>query len=182
MDHVKVDMIEPELAHAALERAMERVRCKLVVPNLGSDEEFIAVHAGGCDGRSDLCFILVHRGGSDMPIAERDRALDDWLGVGSRHAECAEAETGNRDALCGDGLHDAFLSWMPAAHWGAAGLSQSRASQAVALAWLVLTSSAMTLSSVVVPLTANRPLSRKAIQPSLKPSSIVIRGSGLRAP
>src|SRR6266550_7742315 len=50
------------------------------------------------------------RSGVDMSVAERDRTLDDRLGIGSRHPEGAEAEAGNRDTLCRDRLHDVFLS------------------------------------------------------------------------
>ena len=51
-----------------------------------------------------------------------------------------------------------------------------------AFASLALTSSAITLSSAVVPLIAERPCSLNSIHPSLKPSSIRIRGKGLRIP
>ncbi len=60
--------------------------------------------------------------------------------------------------------------------------SQGRRRQTDALAWLALTSSAMTLSSAVVPFIADRPCSLKSIHPSLKPSSIRIRGNGFRVP
>jgi hypothetical protein len=56
---------------------------------------------------------LVHGCGVDMPVAERERALDHRLGGGTGQAERAEAEPGHRDALRGDGLHNGFLSdWL----------------------------------------------------------------------
>src|ERR1700716_1010441 len=60
--------------------------------------------------------------------------------------------------------------------------SQGQRRQADAWAWLALTSSAMTLSSAVAPFTADRPCSLNSIHPSLKPSSIRIRGDGFRVP
>ena len=110
MDHVEIDVVEPEFAQAGVEGPVERVRRQLVVPDLRGDEELAPAHAGCRDGRAHGSFILVHRRGVDMSVAERDRALDDRLGVSTRHPERAEAKAGDRNALCGDGLHDVVLS------------------------------------------------------------------------
>src|SRR3981189_3357295 len=94
MDHIEIDMVEPQLPQTGVEGAVERIRRKLIMPDLRGDEELVPVHAGRRDGRADSGFVVVHRGGVDMSIAERDRTLDDRLGVGSWHPEGAEAEAG----------------------------------------------------------------------------------------
>src|ERR1700694_4006751 len=187
MDHIEIDMVEPQLPQTGVEGAVERIRRKLIMPDLRGDEELVPVHAGRRDGRADGGFVVVHRGGVDMSVAERDRTLDDRLGVGSRHPEGAEAEARHLNTLCRDRLHDVFLSRISCRRVGAVTLlrcqpSQGRRRQTDALAWLALTSSAMTLSSAVVPFIADRPCSLKSIHPSLKPSSIRIRGNGFRVP
>src|SRR6267142_514918 len=188
MDHIEIDMVEPQLPQTGVEGAVERIRRKLIMPDLRGDEELVPVHAGRRDGRADSGFVVVHRGGVDMSIAERERTLDDRLGVGSWHPEGAEAEAGNRDTLCRDRLHDVFLSRVSGQCVGAfvppsgGKPSQGQRHQVDAWAWLALTSSAMTLSSVAAPFTADRPCSLNSIHPSLKPSSIRIRGDGFRVP
>src|SRR5258705_6669559 len=109
MDHIEIDLVELQLPQAGVERAIERIRRKLVMADLGGDKELVAVHAGPRDGRADGGLVVVHRSGVDMSVAERDRALDDRLGTGSRHPEGAEAEARNRDTLCRDRFHDVFL-------------------------------------------------------------------------
>src|SRR5258708_18595207 len=109
MDHIEIDLVELQLPQAGVERTVERIRRKLVMPDLGGDKELVAVHAGRRDGRADGGLVVVHRSGVDMSVAERDRALDDRLGTGSRHPEGAEAEARNRDTLCRDRFHDVFL-------------------------------------------------------------------------
>src|ERR1700687_1006994 len=100
MDHIEIDMIEPQLPLTGVEGAVERIRRKLIMPDLRGDEELVSVHAGRRDGRADGGFVIVHRSGVDMSVAERDRSLDARLGIGSRHPEGAEAEAGNCDTLC----------------------------------------------------------------------------------
>src|SRR5438132_9347631 len=112
MDHIEIDLVEPQLSQAGVERAVERIRRKLIMPDLGGDEELVPVHAGRRDGRADGGFVVVHRGGVDMSVAERDRTLDDRLGIGSRHPEGAEAEAGNRVTLCSDSLTEVNHSWV----------------------------------------------------------------------
>src|ERR1700688_1205831 len=143
MDHIEIDMVEPQLPQAGVEGAVERIRRKLIMPDLRGDEELVPVHAGRRDGRADGGFVVVHRGGIDMSVAERNRTLDDRLGVGSRHPEGAEAEARHRNTLCRDRLHEVFLSRV--SRLQQASSHHKRRCQADALAWLALTSSAMTL-------------------------------------
>jgi hypothetical protein len=92
MDHIEIDMVEPQLPQTGVEGAVERIRRKLIMPDLRGDEELVPVHAGRRDGRAYGGFVVLHRGGVDMSVAEPNRTLDDRLGVGSRHPEGAEAE------------------------------------------------------------------------------------------
>src|SRR5882757_317121 len=160
MDHIEIDMVEPQLPQAGVERAVERIRRKLIMPDLGGDEELVPVHAGRRDGRADGGFVVVHRSGIDMSVAERDRTLNDRLGIGSRHPESTEAEARHRNTLCRDPLHDVFLSRISCrrvgalvllCHRQAASLHEGSGVRWMLGAWLALTSSAMRLSSAVVP-------------------------------
>src|SRR6266404_4266000 len=126
MDHIEIDMVEPQLPQTGVEGAVERIRRKLIMPDLRSDEELVPVHAGRRDGRADGGFVVVYRGGVDMSVAERDRTLDDRLGVGSRHPEGAEAEARHRNTLCRDRLHDVFLSRISCRRVGAVTLLRCR--------------------------------------------------------
>src|ERR1700724_1030029 len=126
MDHIEIDMVEPQLPQTGVEGAVERIRRKLIMPDLRGDEELVPVYAGRGDGRADGGFVVVHRGGVDMSVAERDRTLDDRLGVGSRHPEGAEAEARYRNTLCRDRLHDVFLSRISCRPVGAVTLLRCR--------------------------------------------------------
>src|ERR1700731_353385 len=110
MDHIEIDMVEPQLPQAGVEGAVERIRRKLIMPDLGGDEELVPVHAGRRDGRADGGLAVVHRSGVYTLVAAGDRPLDVRVGISSRNPEGAEAEAGNRDTLCRDRLHDVFLS------------------------------------------------------------------------
>src|SRR3981189_1704686 len=110
MDHIEIDMVEPQLPQTGVKGAVERIRRKLIMPDLRGDEELVPIHAARHDSRADGRLVVVHRGGIDMPVAERDRTLDDRLGSCARLPEGAKAETRDRNALCRDRLHDAFLS------------------------------------------------------------------------
>ena len=92
-------MIESQLLQAAVEGAADRVRREVFVPDLGGDMQILARDAGGRDRGADRLLIGVHFRGVDVAIAERERAFDRGAADIALHAEGAESEPGQADAL-----------------------------------------------------------------------------------
>ena len=99
-------MIEPQLVQAGVEGSSDRIRREILVPDLGGDVELAAGDGGSRDRGSDRLLIAVHFGGVDMAIAERQRALDRRAAGVALHAEGAEPEPRQADALGLQMVHD----------------------------------------------------------------------------
>src|SRR5499433_2904686 len=109
MDEKKVDPGKLELLQALIERALEVGGGKLIVIDLGSDENMLALEAGGAQpatqSLTDLALIAVALGGVDVAIADTERGLDrvDAGRVHERHG--AEPDRGNPCAVGFDEIH-----------------------------------------------------------------------------
>ena len=96
---IEIDLIEPELFQAGVERPADRVRREIFVPDLGGDVQILARDAGRRDRGADGLLVGVHFGGVDMAIAERQRAFDRRAADVALHAKGAEPEPRQADAL-----------------------------------------------------------------------------------
>ena len=54
---------------------------QLVMPDLGGQENFPARNAAGGDAIANFRFVLVHLGGIDMTVAQRQGTLDGLSGI-----------------------------------------------------------------------------------------------------
>ena len=99
-------MVEPELLQGSIERPADRIRRQIFVPDLGGDMQVLARDAGGCDRGADGLLIAIHLGGVEMPVAQRQRALDRRAAGIALHAKGAEAELGQADTLGLQVFHD----------------------------------------------------------------------------
>src|SRR5262249_44002996 len=109
MDEKKVDPGKLELLQALIERALEVGGGKLIVIDLGGDENMLAREAGGAQPATqpltDLALVAVALGGVDVAIADAERGLDrvDAGRVHERHG--AEPDRGNPCAVGFDEIH-----------------------------------------------------------------------------
>jgi len=92
-------MIEPELVQAGVECPSDHVRREVLVPDFCGHVKVIARDGGGRDRSTDRLLIVVHFGGVDMAIAERQRTLDRRATGVTPQAEGAEPEPRQADAL-----------------------------------------------------------------------------------
>src|SRR5262245_3701086 len=109
MDEKKVDPGKLELLQALIERALEVGGGKLIVIDLGGDENMLALEAGGAQpatqSLTDLALVAVALGGVDVAITDTERGLDriDADPVHERHG--AEPDRGNPCAIGFDEIH-----------------------------------------------------------------------------
>ena len=99
-------MVEPELLQGSIERPADRIRRQIFVPDLGGDMQILAGDAGGGDRGANGLLVAVHLGGVEMPVAQRQRALDRRAAGIALHAKGAEPEPGQADALGLQMFHD----------------------------------------------------------------------------
>ncbi len=103
-------MIQLELGEAGLERLFQRAGGKLVVPDLGGDEQVVPLHAGCRDAGAHRLLIVVQGRRVDMAETQRNGAFHRWLGSRAGHAIGAVAKARDRDALRGDCVRHAVCS------------------------------------------------------------------------
>jgi hypothetical protein len=101
----QIDMVEPELLQRSIEGAADRVRRQILVPDLCGDVQIGAGHFRGRQGRADRLLIGVHFSGVEVAVAQIKRALDRRAAGIALHAEGAEPELGQADALSFDSFH-----------------------------------------------------------------------------
>ena len=104
VDEVEIDVVQPELAQAALGAGPQVVGSQVLHPHLGRDPDLVAVDAGGREPAADLFLVLVHRGGVDVAVAGVQRVGHGLLGLAGVDLEDAEPDGGNLDAA--DGLRE----------------------------------------------------------------------------
>lgn len=73
----QVDLGQAQSHQAFLGRTLQIVGSEMRGPDLGGEEDLIALHARGTQALADLAFVLVHLRGVDVAIAEPDRLLDE---------------------------------------------------------------------------------------------------------
>src|SRR5258708_9282413 len=69
-------MVEPELFQAGVERATDRIRREVFVPDLCGDVQLLAREARYRNGGTDGLLVAVHFRGVDMAVAEAQRTFD----------------------------------------------------------------------------------------------------------
>jgi hypothetical protein len=89
----QVDLVDPELACALVERVQRLVVAVIGDPDLRLDEDLGAVETGPTDRLADLPLVEVRRGGVDVAVAGGQRRLDgrDRLVRGRLEEECSWA-------------------------------------------------------------------------------------------
>src|SRR5215217_3210335 len=74
-------------------------------PDLGGEEDLIALHARGAQALADLAFVFVHLRGVDVAIAEPQRLLDDPRTGASAQLPGAQPDRRNSCAIGFDKQH-----------------------------------------------------------------------------
>jgi hypothetical protein len=92
-------VVEPRPAQARVEAGLRGVVAVVADPQLGGDEDLVAVDAGAADALADLALVVVGGGRVDQPVAVPQRGLDGGLGLLGRAPEDAEAEAGMETPL-----------------------------------------------------------------------------------
>ncbi len=99
MHQIEIDMVEPQLLQGSVERAADRIRRQVLVPDLGGDVQVVAGDARGRKRRADRLLIAVHFRGVEMAVTKPQPAFDRRAAGIALHAEGAEPKSGQGDAL-----------------------------------------------------------------------------------
>ncbi len=99
-------MVEPELFQGSIERPADRIRRQVLVPDFGGDMQVLAGNTGGGNRGTDGLLIAIHLGGVEMPVAQRQPALDRRAAGIALHAKGAEPELRQADTLGLQMFHD----------------------------------------------------------------------------
>ena len=111
MDEIEIDVVQAQSVQRPLECGLGRVVAGVLHPQLGGHEQLIAWDAAAVQGASDGLFVLIRRGGVDVPVAGVQRLADDRLGVVGGHLEDAESQDRDLDSVVQrDGVHGSSLS------------------------------------------------------------------------
>ena len=113
MHQVKIDLIEPQLLQALVERQAHRVGCEVFVPDLGCDVQIPTRDARGGNCSTNGCLVGVHFRGIDMAIAEGKRAFDRGAANIALHAKRAEPQPRQADTLGFEIFHGSLLNSSP---------------------------------------------------------------------
>src|SRR6516165_215549 len=73
MQEQEIDMRQTQSRQAVSGGAFKRTRLEMRWPDLGRDEDLVAVDSGCAQSVPDFVLILVHLGGIDVPIPETQR-------------------------------------------------------------------------------------------------------------
>jgi len=99
VQQIQVDVFEPQPAQARVEADVRCVGAVVADPQLGGDEDLVAVDAGAADALTDLALVVVGGRGVDQPVAVAQRRLDGGCGLLGRALEHAQAERGHCDGV-----------------------------------------------------------------------------------
>src|ERR1700730_1213148 len=99
-------MVEPEIFQAGVERATDRIRREVFVPDLCRDMQLLAREARCRNGGTDGLLVAVHFRGVDMAVAKAERTFDRRATNIALHAKSAEPEPRQADALGLQMFHD----------------------------------------------------------------------------
>lgn len=76
---VEIEVVDAELGESQVEVFLDELGVVRVVPELGGDEELLALYDGGDDlleRRADFILVLVDEGSVDVPVSVTDGVLD----------------------------------------------------------------------------------------------------------
>jgi hypothetical protein len=103
---IEVDMVEPEFFQGSIERPAERIRRQIFVPDFCGDMQVFAGNARGCNRGTHGLLIVIHLGGVEMPVAQRQPALHGRAAGIALHAKGAETKLRQADTLGLQMFHD----------------------------------------------------------------------------
>jgi hypothetical protein len=99
VDEVEVEVVQPQLVEAALERRPNPPGTLIGVPELGSDEQLLTGNARGSDCDPDAVLVAVKRRGVDAAIAGFQGRRHSRPRLVVPHLEDPEAELRHPDAV-----------------------------------------------------------------------------------
>src|SRR4051812_6478256 len=76
VEQIEVDAVEAEPSQTGLEADLSGVVAVVADPQLGGDEDLVAVDAGAADALPHLALVVIGGGGVDQPVADAQRGLD----------------------------------------------------------------------------------------------------------
>jgi hypothetical protein len=95
--------VDLQALEAALDRALQVAVGEVVDPDLGGQEDLVARHAGGRQGRADVLLVAIGLGGVDVAVAQLQRPFDQRLGGAVVQLPSAQADGGDQDIARTDG-------------------------------------------------------------------------------
>jgi hypothetical protein len=96
VDQEEVDVVEPELLQALLQRGDRRVMAVTRVVELGGDEDLVAGEPGCVEGLAHASLVLIHLRGVDVAVASLERLTNHGGRVARGDLPDAETELRNR--------------------------------------------------------------------------------------
>jgi len=75
MEDEQVDLVDAQLAGALVEGVEGLVVAVVTDPDLGFDEDVLAIDATAADGIADTALVAVRSGGVDVAVADAQRGL-----------------------------------------------------------------------------------------------------------
>jgi hypothetical protein len=99
VQQVEVHLVDPEPPQAGLEADLRGVVPVVAEPQLGGDEDLVAIGAGAADALADLALVVVGGRGVDQAVSVTQRGLDGKDGLLRRALEDAQAESRHRDVV-----------------------------------------------------------------------------------
>src|SRR5262249_46491130 len=100
---------------------LELPRRQIALPHLRGDEDVLALDAGAAYGLTDLAFVLVHRRGVDVAIAEAQSLLHDAGAGAAAQLPRSEPQRGDTCTFGLDVLHCGLFKKNQLSHFGACG-------------------------------------------------------------
>jgi len=94
------------LFRTGIERAADRIRRKILVPDFRRHVQIGPLDPGRRDRNANRVLVAVHLGGIDVAIAELKRAFHRRAAGIAQHAECAEPEPRDAQPLGLQIIHD----------------------------------------------------------------------------
>ena len=95
----QVDLLDPQLGCALIERVERLVIAVVADPDLGLDEDLSAIYTGAADRVADLALVPVRRCRVDVPIPRSECGPDGMRRLLGRSLKHAQADAGNLDTV-----------------------------------------------------------------------------------